>query len=94
MPIKTRKVKDLEKEIPIIIKRAVLEINNLSDEDIISLWDFFKYLLTIQNQKGKEKIVFVTRPDSIIGQHRKQLEKVTKAKILILDKGFDSLPAG
>jgi hypothetical protein len=72
--IKSRKLekKDFtDKGLKSLVNRNIDELNQLSDEDIISLWSFFKYLL-IQDQKN---LVFATQKDSIIWKNKEALEK-------------------
>jgi hypothetical protein len=72
--IKSRKLskKDFnDKGLKSLINRDLSEINHLSDQDIISLWSFFKYLL-IEDQ---EDLVFMTEKDSIIYKNKEALEK-------------------
>ena len=59
-----------DKGLKAIINRDVFEINHLCDEDIISLWSFFKFLVTKDDEK-----VFVTKMGSIIWKYREELSK-------------------
>ena len=71
MSLKPKKIKNLEKEIPEIISRDIEELNHLTDEDLLSLWDFFKFLVT--EVPDGANMVFVTGRDSLIAEHREIL---------------------
>lgn len=79
MALKPKKIKNLKKEIPDIIRRDVEELNHLSDEDLLSLWTFFKFMIT-EVDKGDD-MIFVTKIDSIIGKNARILEKKYGIKI-------------
>ena len=70
-PIKLTK-KDLTKKGLIkLVKRDIEEINKLSDNDLISIVSFFKFLILDKD----EEMVFATSRESIIGKHKQQLKK-------------------
>jgi len=59
--------------------QGIDEIENLSPRDMISLWGFFKMLMS--DTKSKEGNVYITNGDSIIYEHREAIEKNTNIKI-------------
>jgi len=61
-----------------LISRDVEELNHLSDKDLMSLWSFFKFLITEQES---EPIIFCTPSDSIIYQYREVLQRNTNLQI-------------
>lgn len=67
MSLKQKKIKDI-KEMPKIIKRDIEELNRLSDEDLMSLFVFFKFLIT--DIKKENDVIFLTKRGSIIANHR------------------------
>lgn len=83
MSLKPKKVKNLEKEIPEIVKRDIEEINELSDEELMSVWSFFKFLIT---DTGKDEVRFLTPRGSVIGKYKDILMKKTKIKIEIMEE--------
>jgi hypothetical protein len=83
MPTKDRKLtkKDFTKKGLInLINRDLEEINHLSNEDLLSLWSFFKYLLAPCPDDDKK--LFLTKKNSIIWQHKETLEKNHYIKII------------
>jgi hypothetical protein len=86
MAVKTRKLnkKDFTKDgLRKLINRDIKEINKLSEQDLISLWSFFKCLCT---DSGGEDIMFVTNRNSLIHRNKKILERNTKTKIELTEK--------
>jgi hypothetical protein len=68
-----------------IIKRDISEISSLPNDDIISLWSFFKFLITDMDEK-EEPIAFVTQENSIIYRFKDILERKYNIKIIGMKK--------
>ena len=63
-----------------LINRDIEEINHLTNEDLLSLWSFFKYLLSPCPKEDKK--LFLTKKESIIWKNKEDLEKNLYIKII------------
>lgn len=52
-----------------LIELDMIEIGELSSKDIISIWSFYKFLIT------SEADTFITQSDGIIYRYKSELEK-------------------
>lgn len=57
-----------------------MEIEKLTERDIISLYDFFQYLISNEQQKR-----FVTTSESLVAKHRKVLKEKHNCNIIVGD---------
>lgn len=80
MPFKTRKIKaknkkELRKKIIETIDNDLREIHECGVDEMLSVWSFFKFLVSVPEMEEGESMIFVTRKDSMIGRHRKELHQ-------------------
>ena len=83
---KELKKKDFTKKgIKKLINRTLEEINHLSDNDLISIWSFFKFLIT-DIPDNADAVIFVTPTNSLIYQNKEILEKKYGIKIMAQER--------
>jgi hypothetical protein len=73
-----------------VINREVSELNAVSDRDLLSVWSFFKFLIT---QNDDKEIIFVTPDNSISAKYGAVLSKNTGIKIMLMSELVDDKDA-